>query len=128
MRSLPYPITFLPILSDPSNPDYYDSNRARKHDLTTEPQIGTTIRTTPNKLLFNSAQAYKDIHGPKANCYKTIFYKAWRRREENVNTLNCIEVGELFSFGLWAIVRGTRVMLTRRSFTEGCSFEKTADS
>jgi hypothetical protein len=50
---------------------------------------GDRFRAAPNLVLFNSPRAYGDIHGNRANTARSNFYKAWKRNERDVHTMNC---------------------------------------
>ncbi|KAG8531950.1 uncharacterized protein KY384_003586 [Bacidia gigantensis] len=87
-----YPGPFLAKIS--SLPSFYHACKGDRHIWLWQCfQIyGSKIRTTPNTVLFNSPKAYQDIYNIKANVKKNKTYDAWRRNEEDINTLNVTNV------------------------------------
>ncbi|KAL8735400.1 MAG: hypothetical protein Q9166_000945 [cf. Caloplaca sp. 2 TL-2023] len=53
---------------------------------------GSKVRIGPNTVLFNTPKAYRDIYNHKANVKKNKTYDAWRRNEDDANTLNVTDV------------------------------------
>ena len=42
--------------------------------------------------MFNTPEAWNAIFDRKANVQKSGFYEAWRRNEDDLNTLNCTDI------------------------------------
>jgi cytochrome P450 len=54
---------------------------------------GDRFRVYPNGILFNSPKAYKDIYSLKSNVKKAKTYDAWKRNEQDSNTLSETDIG-----------------------------------
>ena len=46
----------------------------------------------PSTVVFQSAQAFRDIHGIKSNVQRDQWYKVWSRNESTVNTFTAIDL------------------------------------
>ncbi|KAF2438546.1 cytochrome P450 [Karstenula rhodostoma CBS 690.94] len=85
------PGSFLARIS--SLPSFYHACKGDRHIwiLQNFQIYGDKFRAAPNTVLFNSPRAYTDIHGPRANIIRGNFYKAWKRDEHDLHTVNAIE-------------------------------------
>ena len=54
---------------------------------------GTKVRVNPGAVVFQSAQAFRDIYGTKSNVQRSKSYEVWQRNEMDVNTINTSDVG-----------------------------------
>ncbi|KAF2656844.1 benzoate 4-monooxygenase cytochrome P450 [Lophiostoma macrostomum CBS 122681] len=49
---------------------------------------GPKFRAAPNLILFNSVRAHNDIYGTRANTFRSSFYRAWKRSEDEIQTMS----------------------------------------
>lgn len=77
-------------------PSWYHASTGKRHIwLWQQFQIyGPTIRPAPDTVLFSDPRAYADIYGMKSNVRRSHFYTALKRKSNEHNTINTIDVAE----------------------------------
>jgi hypothetical protein len=76
-------------------------------EIETHDQIGETVRSGPNSISINSANALSDIYAVRANVRKTDIYAVMSPSRRTPNTFSCVDqkvhsfkrriLGQLFS-------------------------------
>ncbi|PVI01002.1 benzoate 4-monooxygenase cytochrome P450 [Periconia macrospinosa] len=77
-------------------PSFYHACKGDRHVWIWQnhQKFGSAFRAAPNLVLFNSTRAYNDVHGLRANIKRGSFYKAWKRNENDVQTISSTEPKE----------------------------------
>ena len=53
---------------------------------------GSKVRVSPSAVVFQSAQAFRDIHDVKSNVKRSIWYEAWQRNASAISTLTTTDL------------------------------------